>query len=359
MNRNLLAVMITLASVGSWFAVANINAQGVFQNSFGMTTQRTFNINPPPWDPVDHNILSAFVMDTIVEEGAGTVRLLFPWRQMESSQGVIDWAVQDLYVNAAVARGLNIHTMFFGVPGWSNNTEGCDFWTQSCSAPPSSYSHFYNFVRAVALRYGSAITTWELWNEPDLNTFWSGSMRELRNLITDPGIAAVKSVAGTSRVFVSPGFSWNTSKMKIFLDKTPGDWDFVGVHLFPKGDPTPYSWAVSKMTAYHNAKQSVGNSNKNTPFFITEAAIGTGNDGYTEMQMGDWACKLIQSIRWDGPQGDMRASHAILFFPWDGSNETNLNAVSNHDFTRKQVFYDIQDQLSPDKVYIPCGNSVQ
>jgi hypothetical protein len=76
-----------------------------------------------------------------------------------TAQGNIDWSVQDIYVNAALARGLKIHTMFYGVPAWSNNTAGCDFWSQNCSAKPGNADHFYDFVHAIAERYGSAITT--------------------------------------------------------------------------------------------------------------------------------------------------------------------------------------------------------
>lgn len=329
----------------------------VLKPLFGSTVQSSWHVPTYPW--LSHNNLSRYLMRTIQETNSGAVRLLFPWRSMELSEGNIDFSVQDIYVAEAKAHDLKIMTMFYGIPAWSNGSSpSCSFWSQSCSQQPSSPDHFYNFVKAVAERYGDDIDVWEFWNEPDLNTFWSGAgMYILEDKIITPGYQAVIDTPGTNHVFVTPAVSFSSVKMKAILNATGHiPWAYVGVHLFPGGAPSPYTWSVNKMTEYSNARAQA-NHHTNVPFYITEAAIGTG-EGYTATQMVDLACKWIQDVRTHGTSGPMRADKVNLFFPWDPHGETKFNGITTTERDKKPVYDEMQFQIDLAKPFRACGNSV-
>jgi len=138
--------------------------------------------------------------------GFGLVRMRFLWDQVQTSPPAgcdphINWNWSDFenQVNAAVADGYTIVVTLKGTPAWANGN-------QSYNHPPLDPSYFENFTRAVAQHFGSRIKYFDLWNEPDGNTYWTGSRNDYVRLILKPGIKGIHEGWASAKV-VAPSTS--------------------------------------------------------------------------------------------------------------------------------------------------------
>ena len=141
--RKLLASLV-LASVFVLGIVGKASAQNY---SYGVVT----------------GILSPDHVDSVVELGAGWVRLNFFWSEIEASHGSFDWSAADAWVSRANAANLKMFiTLGAGkpsVPSWAKSCGGC--W------PNAAY--WQDFVEAALTRYEGNGIVWGVWNEPNLD----------------------------------------------------------------------------------------------------------------------------------------------------------------------------------------------
>ena len=120
------------------------------------------------------------------------------WATVEPQPGVFDFSYYDHFMLLAAQRGMHVLPVLYDTPSWAG---------PAYNAIPSDPTAFAQYVAAVVGRYGSngsfwaqnptlkgsAITTWELWNEPYLGSGDNG--------VYDPGAYArlVKAAAIAGR----------------------------------------------------------------------------------------------------------------------------------------------------------------
>jgi len=124
--------------------------------------------------------------------GIGSVRTWFSWAQIESEPGRLDWSQVDATVATNAKAGLTTLPFVFGTPRWAAELDG---WscptTETCVsyAPRTEESRaaFAAFMRLLVRRYGPngsfwrqprelravPIETWQIWNEPNLSSFYA------------------------------------------------------------------------------------------------------------------------------------------------------------------------------------------
>jgi polysaccharide biosynthesis protein PslG len=119
-----------------------------------------------PW--VSPSVLSQ-TLDDAVAEGVTTIRLDLSWDVIQpKSPSVYNWADFDRVVQAAQSRHLTLLPILAYTPAWARQP-GCT--TQKCA--PADPNAFATFAAAAATRYApQGIHTWEIWNEPNIVTFW-------------------------------------------------------------------------------------------------------------------------------------------------------------------------------------------
>lgn len=108
-----------------------------------------------------------------VHEGA--VRLWdvgVQWQQIETHQNGrrYDWSRLDRVVSAARQAGAEI-TMVIGMTP--------SFYASAPTQPPRRMARYRDFVRALMKRYHSRIGAYQVWNEPNISTFWTGTVRRM------------------------------------------------------------------------------------------------------------------------------------------------------------------------------------
>lgn len=131
------------------------------------------------WDQ-DH------ALKNIEDLGVKWARLQTGWARTEKEKGVYDFSWLDEIVNKLIERGVTpwlsisygnpLYTkdMNTAVPGVSSNYQGCNEF--GVGFPPIHTAEerrgWQNYVTALVKHYRNRITHYEVWNEPDLLSFW-------------------------------------------------------------------------------------------------------------------------------------------------------------------------------------------
>ena len=160
------------------------------------------------------------------------------WPNLEPSKGQWQFSTLDNYVNLAEQRKVEILMPLVLTPGWaSSRPNEKSYYTTGNAAPPKDLEDWRAFVRAVAIRYKGRIHYYEIWNEPNLKGFFTGTPQELVTL-TAEARKILKEVDAANLV-VSPsatmaqGVAW----LDQFLAAGGGKYvDVIGYHFYVAPD---------------------------------------------------------------------------------------------------------------------------
>lgn len=134
------------------------------------------------------------------------------WLGLEPSNGTFDWTPLDNLIAAARSAGIaSVMYTLYETPTWasSNPTQSC-FATQKfgilgCAAPPRYISDWDTFVTRLVTRYKGQIQYYEVWNEPNVSTEYSGNITEMVTL-AQHAYGIIKSI-DPSALVLAPGIS--------------------------------------------------------------------------------------------------------------------------------------------------------
>lgn len=125
-------------------------------------------------------------LDRMVELGATWVRIDLDWSVIEPDPGELTWASTDRVVVAAAARGIEVLGLLAYTPEWARPADSSD------KHPPTDPADFARFAAAAVEHYRGVISTWEVWNEPNVADFWEPA--------ADPAAYAGLLVAATTAI---------------------------------------------------------------------------------------------------------------------------------------------------------------
>lgn len=137
--------------------------------------------------------------------GARINRWEFRWDRIEPQTGTWNFSEDDPAVEASVAAGLQVDGILIGTPAWA---------TVSGSKPGNSPSRGYRlpasdpgnlwatYVRTTVAHYKGQVHYWEVWNEPDLHFFWSGTPDQYYRMLLVAD-RVIKQVDPTAQVLMA------------------------------------------------------------------------------------------------------------------------------------------------------------
>jgi hypothetical protein len=129
--------------------------------------------------------------ERMAEVGIGSVRVWFPWSQIERRRGELDWEGLDRAVATNAEAGLTTLPFLYGTPEWAARLDDQMCAGSGCApfAPRSEETRaaFAEFAAAAVRRYGPGgtfwaqhrgadpepIDVWQIWNEPNLMSFYA------------------------------------------------------------------------------------------------------------------------------------------------------------------------------------------
>jgi uncharacterized protein (TIGR03437 family) len=165
----------------------------------------------------------------------GTLRLWdsgTTWTALEPLRGVWNFAPLDTWVAAAEANGIPDILLTLGqTPAWaSSNPNDVNYVGAGAPAPPTNLEDWSDYVTAVAQRYKGRIRYYEIWNEPNDSTYFTGTVEQLAQL-TQTASQILKSVDPQNTV-TSPA-AYSAGYLDTFLATGAGQYvDVIGFHVY-------------------------------------------------------------------------------------------------------------------------------
>jgi polysaccharide biosynthesis protein PslG len=191
-------------------------------------------------------------LERMAAAGGGTMRFQVDWRYTEPHPGVRKYFGTDWLFGGAAKAGVTILPNLLGVPRWmSRDRSRIPMFTRS------QRTEWRTLLTDYARRYGSngtfwaghpeipkrPVTTWEIWNEPNLG-YWVGGTPNPRRYVRFLQISGEALRAGDPAAKVQTGglFPYKTTHNSMPLIKylkamyrTPGgadSFDVLGVHPY-------------------------------------------------------------------------------------------------------------------------------
>ena len=153
------------------------------------------------------------------------------WPQVETSRGSFNFALLDQYVTLSEQHSVKMIYVLGNTPQWASSNPN-HVGTQElpgATAPPNNIQDWQDYVRAVVTRYKGRIFAYEIWNEVDLDGYWTGSMSQMLQIVqvayetikqVDPAalVLSPSLVAGNGRAYLKNFFAAGGDK---FSDAVP------------------------------------------------------------------------------------------------------------------------------------------
>ncbi len=200
----------------------------------------------------------------------GTLRLWdagVSWNFLEPQRGIWDFSTLDAWVAAATAHGVRDIILTLGQsPAWASARPGdVNYNGAGAPAEPRAIVDWTQYVSKVAQRYRGKIRYYEIWNEPNDSTFYTGSVAKLVQL-TKAASMALKAVDSGNTVITAPPYT--TGYLQQYLAAGSGAAaDVIGYHNYS----TPPEISVAALA---NARWVMASLGITKPLWDTEGASG-------------------------------------------------------------------------------------
>jgi len=249
---------------------------------------------------INAHVPSTQLLDMLAAAGIQWVRVDMNWFQLEPGRNQYNWGYMDNVVNAARARGLQIFATLAYSPNWASGTA-------NIADPPQDPNDWYNFVYNVVRRYKSSVKHWGMWNEPNLDGFWTGEAWQYREWILKNGYNAAKA-ADASCVVLGPELAhmsgWPDFMENVMAEGGANYIDIITHHCY-KGDTGTEVFNYLDKDAFYWAwddpplmkvLDDLGVDNR--PVWLTEVGWTTadGDGSVSEDEQADYYHQLLWGV---------------------------------------------------------------
>lgn len=218
------------------------------------------------------------------------------WNKLEGRPGSFDFSALDHEFALAREHGVSLLLLLQSPPTWASarpEESGCCGANAlpGTRAEPKDLEKWENYVRTVATRYKGRDVAYELWNEPDVPRFYSGTPRDLVEMCRT-AYKVIKQV-DSSTIVVSPSMSGGSKTAIPFLDAflAAGGGncvDVIGFHFYVA--PQPPEAMLPKINA---VKSTMARYGVRKPIWNTEIGWNIINHDRNEPEQEVWAGKPL------------------------------------------------------------------
>jgi len=241
------------------------------------------------------------------------------WAQLEPERGRWNFALLDRYCQLAVEHHVEIVLTLGLTPRWASaRPDEPSAYGKGNAAEPRTLTDWQEYVRAVATRYKGCIHIYEVWNEPNMRTDFSGTVDSMLQL-SRTAYEALKSV-DAANVVLSPsattdaGLRWLDS----FLAQGGCQYsDVIAYHFYVTPDPPEAMIPVIQKV--QRSLRARGCNNK--PLWNTESGWAQPKHFSSEAEA---AASLMRTYVVNWLMGVQRC----YWYAWDNHNWSTLNLTS-------------------------------
>jgi MYXO-CTERM domain-containing protein len=257
------------------------------------------------------------------------VRIDLDWDLAEPTSGSVDFAAVDAAVNAARAKSLAVVLVVSHTPTWASAQ---DLETSTHRNDVPTLGSYSAFMTSAVMHFRDRVTTYELWDEPNLLGSFEGMPQQYVDSVLVPGADAVHAACPTCSVLNGGLSSAASSSWDVWLDtiltQAQSKLDGVAGHIFagfPADDPkfgtTEDSFLnvldVRRPTGPRSFKDVLDENACTKPFWITatgmeanttDAAALTRQRAYVrhvleQVQLRPWWTRTLFYDAVDAPGG--------------------------------------------------------
>ena len=218
-------------------------------------------------------------MARVASAGAKWIRFDLAAVQMETAPGQVNFSNTDRIVAAAQANNLQILGILSTLPDWSRPA-GTNW--QYGPTTDAQRNAFVEFSKKVVMHYNGKVTTWEIWNEPNLDQFWGPTPNTADYVkLLKPTYAAIKQIAPGAKVLTGglggsgggPDIESITWTNGLYSQGAKGNYDAMNVHPYPD----PAYFPGGDMAKAAQVRQIMDSQGENTvELWGTEFGTPTG-----------------------------------------------------------------------------------
>lgn len=159
------------------------------------------------------------------------------WSELEPAKDQWQFELLDKYVDLARRHDVEILLTLGQTPAWASTRPNEKKAYQSGNAAePRSLDDWRNYVRTVATRYKGSIRAYEIWNEPNLKIFYTGTIQDM-SVLTREAFTVLKKV-DPSILVVSASVTGDFRWLGEYLGAGAAKYiDVVGFHFYTAGSP--------------------------------------------------------------------------------------------------------------------------
>lgn len=265
------------------------------------------------WSDYD-NAKRIRVLDMLAAAGVEWVRIDMGWDVFEKDgPGVYNQSYIDLVshaVDAANARGIKVLGMIWWTPDWATGGRRGTY-------PPRDPADYGRFAGWIADQFKGRVQAWEIWNEPNHDSFWTGTIGEYVQLVKAayPKIKA----ADPNALVVAGSTSHNdtTTLRKMYDAGMGGYFDVLSTHPYQgmQNDPPEVPdttgdkwWLLSHVKSVRDLMKSRGDGSKKIWFteYGWSAHKNTGGEenwelGVTPAQQADFLVRAAEFVKANYP----------------------------------------------------------
>lgn len=196
----------------------------------------------------------------------------FDWNRLEPRKGWFEWSAFDQTVEVARAHNIGIVGILGYSAGWASSAPSSAPAADRQFYAPRSNADFAAYARAVVNRYKDRVKVWEIWNEPNLATFWKPAPSATAyTAMLKAAYAAIKAEDPRATVLIGGLAAADLAFLKGI--SAAGGWssfDAVAIHTYVA--PQPESSMIPSWLA--NTKAYVASKGAK-PIWITELGWST------------------------------------------------------------------------------------
>ncbi|MBY4130052.1 cellulase family glycosylhydrolase [Rhodococcus fascians] len=249
------------------------------------------------------------------DAGSFAVRLDLDWGLIEPNRGTFDWTLSDRVIDAVVAHGMCPYGIVGYTPRWARVPAAVD----NPHSRPADPAEFASFAATVVQRYQDRMNLWEVWNEPNLVSFFApapdvaaysallqATYRAIKQVqpgstVLAGGMAPAETTQGniTGTTFLSRMYEQGANQYFDAFNVHPYTWPYL------PNDPGTTSWNTAvKMWSMRDVMVAGGDADKQIWISEFGAPTGTNPNSVTEQVQSDTIGIVLDAVLgndWLGP----------------------------------------------------------
>ena len=228
----------------------------------------------------------------LVDSGIQWDRASIDWSDIQTEKdGAFDWSFTDQMVKMYADRPISGYCLLMGRGKWMPAEPHTE----------EERAQFAAYVYAVVNRYKSTFKVWEIWNEPNIPSFWKVPSSEDYTLLLKAAYAAAKKADPTCTVIAGGTSTVDIGWIRKVLF-TNGGWDScdaVAIHPYSMGG-SPASQGLPELIRMTQATATRNGVKR--PVWITEVGYTTDTEPKSEQFqveciVQEYVLALTQGVR--------------------------------------------------------------